>query len=54
MKRIQFTIVIVLLTGISLFFNYIKAQQKSTSNSELNSKEKSIISISSYTAQGNH
>lgn len=52
MKRIQFTIVIVLLTGISLFFNHLKAQQMSTSNSELNSKEKSIITISSYTAQG--
>lgn len=52
MKRIQFTVVIVLLTGISLFFNHLKAQQMSTSNSELDSKEKSIITISSYTAQG--
>lgn len=52
MKKIQFTIVIVLLTGISLFFNHLKAQQMSTSNSELNSKEKSIITISSFTAQG--
>ncbi|QQQ28339.1 carboxymuconolactone decarboxylase family protein [Chryseobacterium indoltheticum] len=52
MKRIQFTIVIVLLTGISLFFNHLKAQQMSTSNSELNSKEKSIITISSFTTQG--
>lgn len=51
MKRIKLTIVIVLLTGISLFFNHLKAQQMS-SNSELNSKEKSIITISSYTAQG--
>lgn len=52
MKRIQFTIVIVLLTGISLFFNHLKAQQMSTINSELNLKEKSIITISSFTAQG--
>ena len=40
MKRIQLTVVIVLLTGISLFFNHLKAQQMSTSNSELNSKKK--------------
>jgi 4-carboxymuconolactone decarboxylase len=52
MKKIQFTVVIVLLTGISLFFNHLKAQQMSTANSELNSKEKSIIAISSFTAQG--
>lgn len=52
MKRIKLTIVIVLLTGISLFFNHLKAQQMSTSKSELNSKEKSIITISSFTAQG--
>ncbi|NMR33231.1 carboxymuconolactone decarboxylase [Chryseobacterium aquaticum] len=52
MKKIQFTVVIVLLTGISLFFNHLKAQQMTGSNSELNSKEKSIIKISSYTAQG--
>lgn len=52
MKKIQLTIVVVLMTGISLFFNHLKAQQMSTSNSELNSKEKSIITISSLTAQG--
>lgn len=52
MKKIQFTIVIALLMGISLFFNHLKAQQMSASNSELDSKEKSIITISSYTAQG--
>lgn len=52
MKKIQFTVVIVLLTGILLLFNHLKAQQMSTSNSELNSKEKSIITISSFTAQG--
>lgn len=52
MKKIQFTVVIVLLTGISLFFNTIKAQQMSTTNSGLNSKDKSIITISSFTAQG--
>lgn len=52
MKRIKSKILIVILTGISLFFNHLKAQQMSTSNSELNSKEKSIITISSYTAQG--
>jgi 4-carboxymuconolactone decarboxylase len=52
MKGLKLTIVIVLLTGISLFFNHLKAQQMSTSNSELNSKEKSIITISSFTAQG--
>lgn len=52
MKGLKFTIVIVLLTGISLFFNTITAQQMSTANSGLNSKEKSIITISSFTAQG--
>jgi 4-carboxymuconolactone decarboxylase len=52
MKKIKLTIVIVLLTGISLFFNHLKAQQMSTSTSELNSKDKSIIIISSFTAQG--
>lgn len=52
MNKIKLTIVIVLLTGISLFFNHLKAQQMSTSNSELNLKDKSIITISSFTAQG--
>ncbi|KFC18219.1 carboxymuconolactone decarboxylase family protein [Epilithonimonas lactis] len=52
MKGLKLTTVFVLLTGISLFFNTIKAQQLSTANSELNSKDKSIITISSFTAQG--
>lgn len=52
MKGLKIITVIVFLTGISLFFNHLKAQQMSTANSELNSKEKSIITISSYTAQG--
>nr|WP_314499124.1 carboxymuconolactone decarboxylase family protein [uncultured Chryseobacterium sp.] len=51
-KRIKCTVVIVLLTGISLFFNHLKAQQMSRSNSSLNLKDKSIIRISSFTAQG--
>lgn len=48
MKKIKFTILIVLVTAISLFFNNLKAQQMET----LNSREKGIITISSFTAQG--
>ncbi|MFC0426445.1 hypothetical protein [Chryseobacterium scophthalmum] len=45
-------ILTVLLIGTSMFLNTLKAQQMATSNSQLNSKDRNIITISSFTAQG--
>lgn len=51
MKTIKILVSIVVLAVFSLFANMAKAQM-SASDSTLNSKEKSIIIISSFTAQG--
>jgi alkylhydroperoxidase/carboxymuconolactone decarboxylase family protein YurZ len=48
MKQLKILSFIAAIISVSLFSNTIKAQQMST----LNSKDKSIIAISSYTAQG--
>lgn len=45
-------ILILLLIGSSMFFNTLKAQQMATSNSQLSSKDRNMIIISSFTAQG--
>lgn len=45
-------ILTVLLIGTSMFLNTLKAQQMTTSNSQLSSKDRNIITISSFTAQG--
>lgn len=45
-------ILTVLLIGISMFLNTLKAQQMATSNSQLSSKDRNMIIISSFTAQG--
>ncbi|WP_102981038.1 carboxymuconolactone decarboxylase family protein [Chryseobacterium scophthalmum] len=45
-------ILTVLLIGTSIFLNTLKAQQMATSNSQLSSKDRNIITISSFTAQG--
>lgn len=45
-------ILTVLLIESSMFFNTLKAQQMATSNSQLSSKDRNIITISSFTAQG--
>lgn len=52
MKQLKFLRFIAAILYVSLFSNHIKAQPMSTSKSQLNAKDKSIISISSYTAQG--
>lgn len=45
-------ILTVLLIGTSMFLNTLKAQQMETSNSQLSSKDRNMIIISSFTAQG--
>ena len=52
MKRIRFLVLIVVVVSLSLFANTLKAQQMTTVNTALSVKDKSIIAISSLTAQG--
>ncbi|RYF25238.1 MAG: hypothetical protein EOO42_04150 [Flavobacteriales bacterium] len=52
MKNIKINSLIALFAGIMLFSQQIKAQQMDSENQTLSAKEKSIVIISSLTAQG--
>lgn len=52
MKQLKYFGFIALLITASLFTNTIYAQKMKTSNQQLSEKDKNIITISSFTAQG--
>jgi 4-carboxymuconolactone decarboxylase len=52
MKKMKGCILIALMFSISIFSNHTNAQQMASDNKSLNKKEKSIITISSFTAKG--
>lgn len=52
MRQLKYWGFIAVLMCVSLFTNTINAQKMTTSNQQLSEKDKSIITISSFTAQG--
>lgn len=52
MRQLKYFGFIAVLMCVSLFTNTINAQKMTTSNQQLSEKDKNIINISSFTAQG--
>jgi alkylhydroperoxidase/carboxymuconolactone decarboxylase family protein YurZ len=52
MRQLKYFGFIAVLMCVSLFTNAINAQKMTTSNQQLSEKDKNIITISSFTAQG--
>lgn len=52
MKQLKYLGFMAVLMCVSLFTNTISAQKMTSSNSQLSEKDKNIITISSFTAQG--
>lgn len=52
MKQLKYFILIVQIISVSLFTTNMKAQQLTTQSNHLSEKDKSTITISSFTAQG--
>ncbi|WPO93161.1 carboxymuconolactone decarboxylase family protein [Chryseobacterium sp. HR92] len=52
MKQLKYFILIIQIMSISLFTTGMKAQRLTTQRSHLSEKDKNIITISSFTAQG--
>lgn len=52
MKQLKYFILIIQIISVSLFTTNMKAQQLTTQSNHLSEKDKSTITISSFTAQG--